>query len=125
MNMNTDALPMSARYRLARTAAGLKQDELARACGVSRQAVGEWEAGNTEPSASKLVMLARATNQPLDWFAEGLDSDMVRPKGLEPLTFWLVADQAERAAVDTAFWSIVARCQVSPDTRRDDFEAVA
>ena len=57
MNMNTDALPMSARYRLARTAAGLKQDELARACGVSRQAV--------------------------------------------------------------------ARCQVSPDTRRDDFKAVA
>ena len=54
MTMNTDALPMSARYRLARTAAGLKQDELARACGVSRQAVGEWEAGNTEPSASKL-----------------------------------------------------------------------
>ena len=35
----------------------------------------------------------------------------------------LVADQAERVAVDAAFWSIV--CQVSPDTRRDDFEAVA
>ena len=49
---------------------------------------------------------------------------MVRLKGLEPLTFWLVADQAERAAVDAAFWSIVA-CQVSPDSRRDDFERVA
>ena len=48
---------------------------------------------------------------------------MVRLKGLEPLTFWLGATTVERVAVDAAFWSIV--CQVSPDTRRDDFEAVA
>ena len=78
---------MAERYKLARTAAGLRQDEVAQACGVGRTTVVDWEAGRTEPSASKLVLLSRATQQPLDWFAEGLDADVVRLKGLEPLTF--------------------------------------
>lgn len=116
---------LAKRIMLARVNADLRQQDLAERVGVHRSAVAQWETGRTEPSASKMFAIARATNQPLDWFAEGLIADEVRPKGLEPLTFWLVADQAERAAVDAAFWSIVARCQVSPDTRRDDFEAVA
>ena len=122
--LNTEALTAARRYKIAREVAGLRQDELARMIGVSRTTIGDWEAGRTEPAASKLVMLSLATNQSLDWFAEGLILEGVRLKGLEPLTFWLVADQAERAAVDAAFWSIVA-CQVSPDSRRDDFERVA
>lgn len=115
---------LAKRIMLARVNADLRQQDLAERVGVHRSAVAQWETGRTEPSASKMFAIARATNQPLDWFAEGLIADEVRPKGLEPLTFWLVADQAERAAVDATFWSIVA-CQVSPDSRRDDFEAVA
>lgn len=108
---------------LARVNADMRQQDLAEAVHVNRSAVAQWETGRTEPSASKMFAIARATNQPLDWFAEGLDSDVVRPKGLEPLTFWLVADQAERYAIDAAFFSIVR--QVSPDARRADFEQVA
>ena len=115
---------LAKRIMLARVNADLRQQDLAERVGVHRSAVAQWETGRTEPSASKLFAIARATNQPLDWFAEGLIADEVRLKGLEPLTFWLVADQAERAAVDATFWSIVA-CQVSPDSRRDDFERVA
>ena len=48
---------------------------------------------------------------------------MVRLKGLEPLTFWLVADQAERIATEAAFWSIV--CQAFPDSESAYLAAVA
>ncbi|WP_375140957.1 helix-turn-helix transcriptional regulator [Microbacterium sp. PAMC21962] len=65
----------------------MRQQDLADAVGVSRSAVTQWETGRTEPSASKMFAIARATSQPLDWFAEGLTGDVVRPKGLEPLTF--------------------------------------
>lgn len=98
---------LAKRIMLARVNADLRQQDLAERVGVHRSAVAQWETGRTEPSASKMFAIARATNQPLDWFAEGLIADEVRPKGLEPLTFWLVADQAERAAVDATFWSIV------------------
>ena len=78
---------LAKRIELARVNADMRQEDLAAAIGVSRSAVTQWETGRTEPKASKMFAIARATNQPLDWFAEGLDSDVVRPKGLEPLTF--------------------------------------
>lgn len=87
--LNATGIPTSRRFKIAREAAGFKQEELARLVGVSRTSLGDWERGDTEPSFSKLVALARATNQPLDWFAEGLNAADVRPKGLEPPTFWL------------------------------------
>lgn len=75
------------RIMLARVNAEMRQQDLADAVNVHRSAVAQWETGRTEPSASKMFAIARATNQPLDWFAEGLIVDEVRPKGLEPLTF--------------------------------------
>ena len=92
--INTDLMPVRERYKLARLIADLTQGQLAAQLGVARATVGEWEAGRTEPGFSKLVGLARITNQPLDWFAEGLDPNVVRPKGLEPPTFWSVAEHA-------------------------------
>lgn len=74
------------RIMLARVNAEMRQQDLADAVQVHRSAVARWETGRTEPSASKMFAIARATQQPLDWFAEGLDT-AVRPKGLEPLTF--------------------------------------
>ncbi|MFF8186614.1 helix-turn-helix transcriptional regulator [Microbacterium sp. NPDC016588] len=55
--------------RTARLIGGLKQDDLARAVGVARSTVNEWEHGRSEPSASKMFAIARATGQSLDWFA--------------------------------------------------------
>ena len=71
--LNTSALPTRKRYKIAREVAGFSQNELANIIGVSRTTVGEWESGRTEPAFSKLVALASATKQPLDWFAEGLE----------------------------------------------------
>ena len=74
------------KIKVARITASLKQEDIARAAGVSRPTVSQWENGDTEPSASKLFAIAHATNQPLGWFAEGL-IPVARPEGLEPPTF--------------------------------------
>lgn len=103
------------KIRAARRLADLHQAELAEACGVSRSAVNQWEMGRTEPSASKLFAVARATKQPLDWFAEGLDSDDLRarrdsnpqPSDWELDPFWTV----DRTVVWLEFW-----CQDTPDS---------
>ncbi len=69
--------------RAARVIAGMTQADLSDAVGVSRSAVNEWEHDRSEPSASRMFLVAEATGQPLDWFSHCV----VRPKGLEPLTF--------------------------------------
>lgn len=95
--LNTGVLAhLGRKIKVARVAADLKQEDLGRIVGVSRSAVGLWEKGETEPSASKMFAIARATQQPLDFFAEGLD---VHPLGLEPRTHCF--------RVDAAFWAIV------------------
>ena len=114
------------KIRTARVVADIKQADLARACGVSRSAVSQWEHGETEPSASKLFAIARATNQPLGWFAEGLIDGVVRLEGLEPPTFWLGVAWSrlrQRLTREGAFWtperrSILADLerQVQPDS---------
>lgn len=69
--MNDAALDtLGKKIRSARLIAGLKQSDLAEIAGVSRSAVNEWEHGRTEPSASRMFAVARATGQPLDWFAD-------------------------------------------------------
>ena len=107
--LNTAALPTAKRYRIAREVAGLSQGELATIVGVNRTTVGDWEAGRTEPAFSKLVALANATEQPLDWFAEGLFVDVrarrdsnPQPSDWESDTFWT----EERAAA-----LLVIQCQ--------------
>ena len=76
--LQTASLGTAKRYRLAREAADLKQEQLAALIGVARTTIGEWEAGRTEPSASKLVALADVTGQSIDFFVEGLRVDIER-----------------------------------------------
>ncbi|MDQ1169574.1 transcriptional regulator with XRE-family HTH domain [Microbacterium proteolyticum] len=71
--LNDTTLTLGQRFRVARIAANLKQSELAATIGVARATLSLWENGETEPTASKLFALARATGQPLDWFAETTD----------------------------------------------------
>lgn len=47
-------------YRLA----GVRQEDLAGAVGVSQSTISDWINGRSEPSASQLVMLDRACGQP-------------------------------------------------------------
>ena len=72
------------RLRKAREYRGLSQAELADLTGVSARSVFNYEAGRTTPRRPQLIAWALATGVCLDW----LEND-VRPKGLEPPTFWL------------------------------------
>ncbi len=50
-----------------RKKAGLSQEELAEAVGVSRQAVSKWETGEATPEVAKLLLLSRAFGVTADW----------------------------------------------------------
>lgn len=50
--------------------AGFSQQDLARIVGVSRNAVSQWEAGETAPAATRLTALARALGVRLDQLLE-------------------------------------------------------
>ena len=56
-----------------RRAAGLTQEALAEALGVSRQAVGKWEAGAAYPEAEKLPPLADMLHCSLDALLRGAE----------------------------------------------------
>lgn len=77
--------------RATRGAAGLTTRGIGAAIGVSHGTVSKWERGEGEPSVSQFILWCRATQQSPDQMIEAL-SAVVRPKGLEPLTFWSVAD---------------------------------
>ena len=83
--LNDTGMALSSRLRTTRLLAHLDQQQIADKLGVARTTVSTWERGETEPSATNFVLWALITGQPLEWLAEGV----VRPKGLEPLTFWL------------------------------------
>lgn len=73
-----------ARLRLARLARGLSQEELARAAGVSRQAVAGIEAGQWDPSLRVGLAIARALESRVEELfgpAEELDPVDVVPLG--------------------------------------------
>lgn len=57
------------RLRLLRLAAGLTQEQLAAAAGLSTAAVCQWEQGRREPSLAALQALARALGASLDALA--------------------------------------------------------
>lgn len=54
------------RLRELREAAGLSQAQLAKLTGVSRNAVSQWEAGTTQPTANRLTLISRSLNVPID-----------------------------------------------------------
>lgn len=54
------------RLRDLREAAGLSQSKLAELTGVTRNAVSQWEAGETQPSTRRLAKLAKALKVPID-----------------------------------------------------------
>jgi len=59
-------MTLSERIRAARTAAGLTQENVAEAMGVSRQAVAKWESGQSAPSTANLIRLAELLGTSVD-----------------------------------------------------------
>lgn len=61
-----DLATIGERLRDLRDFAGLSQSQLAQMLGVSRNAISQWEAGTTHPSARRLSLLSRVLNVPVD-----------------------------------------------------------
>ena len=65
------------RIRHARKKAGLTQADLAKACGISRAAVSQWELGTTKsPTSQNIFEIARATGFNPEWLSSGQGSDL-------------------------------------------------
>ncbi|AVQ96568.1 XRE family transcriptional regulator [Ethanoligenens harbinense] len=64
-------MEFSERLQALRKQAGLSQEKLAEACGVSRQAVSKWEAGQSQPDMDKLVLLSKLFGISLDELVKG------------------------------------------------------
>lgn len=74
------------RIAAARKEAGLTQQQLATAVGVSRPAVAQWEKGRTSPSAENLRGVATATSKPLIYFFTGAGVDTSEFDDAPPIT---------------------------------------
>lgn len=59
------------RLQTLRKRAGLSQEKLAETCGVSRQAVSKWEAGQAQPDMDKLILLSKLFGVSLDELVKG------------------------------------------------------
>lgn len=129
-------ITLAHRLRIAREYAGLEQEQLAERADIARTTVVNYEKGYRVPRRLYLRAIAEATGVDLHWLETGEApggpeaSHDARPKGLEPLTFWLVVSEA--TFDDGSFWNDgrlsawadVVR-QVNLDTESSERQAVA
>lgn len=66
-----DLEQIGARLKAARDRAGLGQKDIATVCGVSVQAVSQWESGKNEAPYSCIKQIARRTGTDLAWVLTG------------------------------------------------------
>lgn len=62
---------MADRLRKARELTGLDQSEFAERCGISRQAIGNYESGRRAPRGLYLRAWSEATGVPIEWLETG------------------------------------------------------
>lgn len=71
------------KIRFARTQASLTQQQLADECGISREAVSQWESTNpanrTYPNTANLQIVSRLTGAPLAWLLNDGNVEPWRP----------------------------------------------
>lgn len=71
--MATATIPevtLGVRLYMARKKAGLEQEEVAKAIGVSRGTISNWERDKGEPRLSHLRRLAEITSTPVEWLSD-------------------------------------------------------
>jgi len=88
------------RLRKAREFAGLEQVELAQRIDVHRGTIARYESGDVRVKLPVVIAWAMATGVDANWLLNGDDdgdsatvSDLVRPEGFEPPTYWSVAER--------------------------------
>ena len=69
---------LSKQIKNARIGKKLSQEQLAEACGVSRQTVARWERGDRVPSLSSLERIAQVLNIPLVELLSGTPEGVVQ-----------------------------------------------
>lgn len=67
-------MTIAERIQSLRKARGLSQEELAEQVGVSRQAVGKWEAGQSQPDLDKVIALSGFFGVSCDYLLKGEES---------------------------------------------------
>ena len=106
------------RLRVARGAAGLKQQDIADATGVSRVAVGHWESPDphrrTRPSIESLQKFASITGAPLDWLIDD-NSALEAHWGLPPDPERLPGDLVEVPVLEGDVKCVVEKMRENPD----------
>jgi transcriptional regulator with XRE-family HTH domain len=87
------------RLRFARQMAGLEQQQLSDAIGISRPSISNYELGKTDISAQGMIDWAAATGVSLNFLAYGTtkapeqgSEAVVRPEGFEPPAFCSVVN---------------------------------
>lgn len=68
--------PFATKLRLGRKAAGLSQEALADAVGVSKQMISKYEAGKSAPDSAGILALGTAINRPIDYFFRAPQLDL-------------------------------------------------
>lgn len=90
------------RIRAHRAALGMSQEELARACWVSRPTISNWECGKTMPNAEDVALLAAAFDVAAD--------DLLQ--GIAPIAARMSADRRELQTLFCAWWMSLALAAV-------------
>lgn len=70
-------MELKMRIAMAREQANLTQEQLAKAVGVTRGAVTQWESGAIHPRPKTLTKIAKATGKDERWLVSGVDIDQI------------------------------------------------
>lgn len=74
---------IASRLRIARHEAGMSQEAVGKAIGLTFQQVQKYEKGSNRISPGKLAVLAQLYGKPISWFYQGLeDTTAATPPGL-------------------------------------------
>lgn len=88
---------LSVRIRAARVKAGLSQAQMAKALGVGRSAVANWEcADRVSPHSSRLAHIALLTQVSYEWLATGRGTSELKQEGIPAVDAEMVEDRLER-----------------------------
>lgn len=74
-----------------RKKAGISQEQLAEAVGVSRQAVSKWESGNALPDIDKIILLSDYFRVTTDYILKGIETSVPEQKHTGRINFPVIA----------------------------------